>query len=47
MQQRLEDTGCDPYVTDMKVEFDYVEVGSWWIVLAMKRTAQAHWLRLL
>jgi hypothetical protein len=28
MQQRLEDTGCDPYVTDMKVEFDYVEVGS-------------------
>ena len=28
MQQRLEDTGCDPYVTDMKVEFDYVEAGS-------------------
>jgi len=28
MQQRLEDKGCDPYVTDMKVEFDYVEVGS-------------------
>jgi hypothetical protein len=28
MQQRLEDTGCDPYVTNMKVEFDYVEVGS-------------------
>jgi len=28
MQQRLEDTGCDPYVTDMKVEFDYVETKS-------------------
>ena len=28
MQQRLEENGCDPYVTDMKVEFDYVEVGS-------------------
>jgi len=28
MQQRLEDQGCDPYVTDMKVEFDYVESGS-------------------
>ena len=28
LQQRLEDKGCDPYVTDMKVEFDYVEVGS-------------------
>ena len=25
MQQRLEDNGCDPHVTDMKVEFDYVE----------------------
>jgi len=28
MQQRLEENGCDPYVTDMKVEFDYVEVKS-------------------
>ena len=28
MQQRLEDTGCDPYVTDMKVEFDYVDTKS-------------------
>jgi len=28
MQQRLEDQGCDPYVTDMKVEFDYVGSGS-------------------
>ncbi|MGA0959915.1 MAG: hypothetical protein ACO3SI_07240 [Sedimenticolaceae bacterium] len=28
MQQRLEENGCDPYVTDIKVEFDYVEVGS-------------------
>ena len=28
MQQRLEDSGCDPYVTDMKVEFDYVETKS-------------------
>jgi len=28
MQQRLEENGCDPYVTDLKVEFDYVEVKS-------------------
>lgn len=28
MQQRLEDSGCDPYVTDMKVVFDYVETES-------------------
>jgi len=25
MQQRLEDSGCDPYVTEMKVDFDYME----------------------
>jgi hypothetical protein len=28
MQQRLEENGCDPYVTDMRVEFNYVEVKS-------------------
>ena len=28
MQQRLENTGCDPYVTNMKVEFDYVDTKS-------------------
>ena len=28
MQQRLEENGCDPYVTDMKVEFDYVDMGT-------------------
>ena len=28
MQQRLEDNGCDPYVTDMKVEFNYVDTES-------------------
>jgi len=28
MQQRLEDNGCDPYVTHMKVEFDYVDTES-------------------
>ena len=28
MQQRVEENGCDPYVTDMKVEFDYVDMGT-------------------
>ena len=37
MQQRLEDSGCDPYVTDMKVEFDYVDTKSWWTVFCNEK----------